>query len=198
MLLFFELFTVGTALLLGLHAWWRRGAAGAWLFGSLVALGWIREAYVQLRDLLYGFPVLDLVFGETPVIAAVSWAVSIYAALCWWEETSGWRWQERVPGALSLLAVAAFMVALACFFEPFLALSGMARWQAGTRATAGVPWIAWVGYPTLAVLFLVSYGMLATTLRRALPRLLGLALLLPSLAVAHAWGLQTLKHALGW
>lgn len=198
MLLFFEIFTLAAALVAGVHAWARRGAAGAWLFGSLLVLGWIRETYVALRDLLYGFPVLDLVFAGTPVMAAVIWAFSIYAALCWWEETSGWRWGERPPRPVPLLAVAGFMVALACFYEPFLALTGMARWQAGTRVTLGVPWIALIGYPTLTILFLVSYGVVVYRWRAWLPRLLTLALLLPGLALAHAWGLQQLKRLLGW
>jgi hypothetical protein len=198
MILFFELFVVAGALFAGLHAWARRGAAGAWLFGSLLLLGWVRETYVVLRDLLYGFPVLDLVFAGTPVIAAVIWAFSIYVALSWSEEVGAPRWRDDLPAASTLLLVAAFMIALACFYEPFLAHTGMARWQSGTRRTAGVPWIALIGYPTMAALHLLAYGATARWLPRAWPRGVALALLVPALAIAHAWGLQRLKHALGW
>jgi hypothetical protein len=198
MLLFFEIFTLASALVAWLHAWARRGAAGAWLLGSLLALGWIRETFVALRDLLYGFPVLDLIFGGTPVMAAVIWSFSIYAGICWWEEVSGWRWSERPPAMGPLGAVAGFMVLLACFYEPFLALTGMARWEPGTRTTAGVPWIALIGYPSLTLLFLAGYGAVVARWPAGLARLLTLALLLPGLAVAHAWGLQQLKRALDW
>lgn len=198
MRLFLELFTLGAALLVGVHAWGRRGAPGTWLFASLLALGWIRESYVALRDLLYGFPVLDLVFAGTPVIAAVIWAFSIYAALVWTEEVSAWTWSEApMPGG-ALLRTAFFMVALACFYEPFLALTDMARWEEGTRRTLGVPWIALVGYPTLTLLFLAAYGVVVWRWRRPWPRLLALAVLIPALAVGHATALQALKDALGW
>jgi hypothetical protein len=201
--LLLELVTVVFTALAGLHAWARRGWAGIWLFGSLVLLGWVRESFVVVRDLLYGFAPLYLVLGGTPLIAAVVWAYSIYAALCWSEEVTGRPWldgttRDAVPAPSTLGLVALFMMALACFYEPFLALTGMARWEGGTRATAGVPWIALIGYPTLAVAFLAVHGVLLGRLRHAGARLLALGLAMPALGMAHAWALQGLKRVLGW
>jgi hypothetical protein len=193
-----ELLTVSFTALAGLHAWARRGAAGLWLFGSLLLLGAVRESYVAFRDLLYGFAALHLEPGGTPLIAAVVWAYSIYVALAWSDEIAGPRSSEAVPPALTLALVALFMVALACFYEPFLAMTGLARWEEGTRATAGVPWIAIIGYPTLAVAFLVVHGAIAATVRHPLARLLAVAVAVPALGLGHAWGLQELKRLLGW
>jgi hypothetical protein len=196
--LLLELLTVAFTALAGLHAWARRGSGGLWLFGSLLLLGAVREGFVAFRELLYGFAPLHLEVGGTPLIAAVVWAFSIYAAVCWSEEVGGPRLGAGVPAARTLGLVALFMTALACFYEPFLALTDMARWEAGTRATGGVPWVALIGYPTLAVAFLAAHGAVAGRLRHPAARLLALAVVVPALALAHAWGLQQLKRLLGW
>ena len=203
--LLLELVTVAFTALAGLHAWARRGGAGLWLFGSLLLLGWVRESFVAVRDLLYGFAPLHLVLGGTPLIAAVVWAYSIYTALCWSEEMSGrpWfaeseSWRGAVPAPATLALVGLFMIALACFYEPFLALTGMARWEGGTRTTAGVPWIALIGYPTLAVAFLALHGAVIGRFRHAGARLLALGLSMPALGIGHAWALQELKRVLVW
>jgi hypothetical protein len=193
-----ELLTVSFTALAGLHAWARRGVAGLWLFGSLLLLGAVRESFVAYRDLLYGFAPLHLEPGGTPLIAAVVWAYSIYVALAWSDEIAGPRSSEAVPPALTLGLVSLFMVALACFYEPFLAMTGLARWEEGTRASAGVPWMALVGYPTLAVAFLVVHGAIAAAVRHPLARLLAVAVAIPALGLGHAWGLQELKRLLGW
>ena len=193
-----ELLTVGFTILAGLHAWARRGTAGLWLFGSLLVLGAVRETFVAFRDLLYGFAPVYLEIGGTPLIAAVVWAYSIYAALAWSEEIAGPRSSEAVPPPRTLGLVALFMVALACFYEPFLAMTGLARWEAGTRASAGVPWVALIGYPTLAVAFLVLHGFIAASVRHPLARGLAVAVAMPALGLGHAWGLQELKRLLGW
>jgi len=88
------------------------------------------------------------------------------------------------------------MIALACFYEPFLALIGMARWQAGTRSVLGVPLITWIGYPSLAVLFLLLWGWAMEKNSNA-KRAIALLIPLPFLAVGHALGLQAIKDALG-
>lgn len=196
--LLLELLTVLFTAIAGLHAWARRGTAGVWLFGSLLVLGAVRESFVVYRELLYGFAPLRLELLDTPLIAAVVWAYSIYAALVWSEEVTGPMSSESVPGPRALGLVSLFMVALASFYEPFLALTGMARWEVGTQASGGVPWIALIGYPTLAAAFLVVHGALATAFRHPLARLAGTALAVPALGVAHAWGLQALKRLLGW
>jgi hypothetical protein len=103
-----------------------------------------------------------------------------------------------VPAPRSLGLVALFMLALASFYEPFLALTGMARWEDGTRTTGSVPWIALVGYPSLAVAFLALYGGITGVLRSPGPRLLALGLAMPALGLAHAWALLALKRLLGW
>ena len=193
-----ELLTVSFTALAGLHAWARRGAAGLWLFGSLLLLGAVRESFVAFRDLLYGFASLHLDPGGMPLIAAVVWAYSIYVALAWSDEIAGPRSSEAVPPALTLGLVALFMVALACFYEPFLAMTGLARWEEGTRTSAGVPWIALLGYPTLAVAFLVVHGGIAAAVRHPLARLLAVAVAVPALGLGHAWALQELKRLLGW
>lgn len=197
---FFELLTVAFTAITGWHAWRVRGRDGLWLFGALLALGTLRENFVALAQWLYGFAPLRLRAGAAPVIAAVVWAFSIYAALCWVEEVSreSWRGGEWRPTPRFLALVAVFMMALACLYEPFLALVRMARWEEGTWKMAGVPVIALVGYPTLAVAFFAAFAALARRLRPGLPLLAGLAVVMPLLAFAHAWGLQALKHALGW
>lgn len=89
------------------------------------------------------------------------------------------------------------MMALAGFYEPFLKLIDMARWQEGTRTTLDVPWITLIGYPTLTVLFLLLWCRVMRRppggARTAL-LLVGLTLL----ALIHAAGLQGIKDLLGW
>jgi hypothetical protein len=179
------------------HALWLRRAEGAWLMGSLLMLGAVRENFVILREVLYGFAPLSLMLGRAPLIAAVIWGYSIYIAVIWAEEVSGESLERRVSVRL-LALVGLFMVALVGFYEPFLELIGMARWQEGTRATAGVPWIALVGYPALACPFLLLWGWVRHRFPSPGPRLLALAVALPLLASIHAEGLQRLKDWLGW
>jgi hypothetical protein len=166
------------------------------LLAALFLLGLLRENAVAIRALLYDFAPLSLRLGRAPLIATIIWGFSIYAALVFAEEVTGEPIGERIPSARALGAVALFMIALVGFYEPFLARVGMARWQEGTRATLGVPWIALVGYPTLAVGFLLLWGWAA---RRAKSlRLAILVLGIPALAMGHAFGLQALKRWLDW
>lgn len=194
--LFLELFTLGAFVALIVHGAWHRGGEGLALFAGLLALGFVRENAVAIREILYGFAPLALNLGRAPLIATVIWGLSIYAAMVFAEEVTGDPIGRRIPSARALGAVALFMIALVGFYEPFLARVGMARWQEGTRATLGVPWIALVGYPTLAAGFLLLWGWAST--RKVGLRLAILALGLPALALGHALGLQALKNALGW
>jgi len=178
------------------HAVALRGAAGAAFFGAMLLMGFLRENFVVLRDLLYGFAPLHLMFGRAPLIASIIWGYSIYAAVVWAEAVSGERYGARRPSGRFLALVAVFMIALACFYEPFLALIGMARWQAGTRTVLGVPLITWIGYPSLAVLFLLLWSWAMERGSRA-KRAVALLIPLPFLAVGHAVGLQAVKSALG-
>jgi hypothetical protein len=149
-----------------------------------------------LRDILYGFAPLHLMFGRAPLIASIIWGYSIYAAVVWAETVSGERYGARRPSGRFLAFVAVFMIALACFYEPFLALIGMARWQAGTRTVLGIPLITWIGYPSLAVPFLLLWSWAMGRDSRA-KRLATLLIPLPFLAIGHALGLQAVKDALG-
>lgn len=194
--LFIELFTLGAFLAIAWHAARTRGRAGVALLSALFLLGLIRENAVAIRALLYDFAPLALNLGRAPLIATIIWGFSIYAALVFAEEITGEALGNRVPSARALGAVALFMIALVGFYEPFLARIGMARWQEGTRATLEVPWIALIGYPTLSVGFLLLWGWAARR-SRAL-RVAILALGLPALALAHAFGLQALKRSLDW
>lgn len=196
--LFLELVTVVFFLLSAGHALWFRGAEGAWLFGALLLLGSARESFVVLRDVLYGFAPLSLMLGKTPLIAAVIWGYSIYLAVLWAEEMSGERLARHRPSRRWLLLVAIFMVALAGFYEPVLSRVGMARWEPGTRATAGVPWISLIGYPTLAVSFLLLWSAVLRWSPITRNRLVALAVMLPLLAVAHVEALYRLKDLLSW
>ncbi len=194
--LFIELFTLGAFLGTVWHAARTRGREGVALLAALFLLGLLRENAVAVRSLLYDFAPLALNLGRAPLIATVFWGFSIYAAVVFAEEVTGETIGSRVPPPRALGAVVLFMIALVGFYEPFLARIGMARWQEGTRATLGVPWIALVGYPTLAVGFLLLWGWAA---RRTAPlRLAILAPGLPALALGHAFGLQALKRWLGW
>lgn len=194
--LFIEVFTFLAFLATVWHAGSTRGRSGIALLSSLFLLGLIRENAVAIRALLYDFAPLTLQLGRAPLIATVIWGFSIYAALVFAEEVTGGPIGHRIPSARALGATALFMIALVGFYEPFLARIGMARWQEGTRATLGVPWIALIGYPTLAVGFLILWGGAARR-SRAL-RVAIVALSLPALALGHAFGLQALKNSLGW
>lgn len=194
--LFIEIFTFLAFLATVWHAGATRGREGVALLSALFLLGLLRENAVAIRSLLYDFAPLALHLGRAPLIATIIWGFSIYAALVFAKEVSGETIGRGVPSARALGAVAIFMIALVGFYEPFLARIGMARWQEGTRATVGVPWIALIGYPTLAVGFLILWGWAARR-SRAL-RLAVLSLGLPALALGHAFGLQALKGALGW
>ena len=196
--LFIELFTLGAFLVSLAWAIRRRGALGAWFYGSMLALGAIRENVVILREYLYGFAPLTLMLGAAPVISAIIWGFSIDAAVCWAERVTGERLQSLRWGWHFLLSVAAFMIALACFYEPFLKLIGMARWQQGTWTVLDVPLTALIGYPSLSVLFLLLWGAVMTRGRGTASRVVALLVLLSALAAVHAWGLQSVKSWLAW
>ncbi|HWM90823.1 MAG TPA: hypothetical protein VN493_08660 [Thermoanaerobaculia bacterium] len=188
--LFIEVLTLVFFLATVAHAGATRGRGGLALFGSLLFLGFVRENFVVLREVLYGFSPLSLMLGKAPLIASIIWGYSIYLAVVWAEEVTGEPLREDRPSGRFLAAAALFMMALACFYEPFLALIRMARWQEGTRMTLGVPWIALVGYPSLTILYLLLRGWA----KRPLLFWTGLAIL----ALAHTAGLQALKDLLGW
>jgi hypothetical protein len=174
---------------------------GAWLLCSFAVAGWVRESFVIVMRYLYGFAPLALVLGATPVISFVIWGFSIYAALLWAEtvvDPARLGAGERHPGGRLLAGVALFMVALAVFYEPFLKLIAMARWEAGTRATLDVPWIALVGYPSMAVLLLLVHATVMRRTRGVAAWVAALVAAMSTLAVAHAAALQQLKRALGW
>lgn len=171
---------------------------GGWLVLSLVAAAWVRESFVVVVRWLYGFAPLTLMLGRTPLLSVVIWGFSIVAALVWAEAVLQRRDAHLRPDARVLAGVAVFMLALACFYEPFLRLAGMAHWEAGTRATAGVPWIALVGYPTLATALLALHAALVRRFPAGGARAAVLAVAMSGLAVAHAAGLTALKAALGW
>jgi hypothetical protein len=196
--LFIELLTLACFLGVVAHAIWLRGRTGAALFGAMLLLGFLRENFVVLRDILYGFSPLHLMLGRAPLIASIIWGYSIYAAVVWAEAISGERlgFGERL--SLRFLGlVTLFMIALACFYEPFLALIGMARWQQGTWTVLGVPVITLIGYPSLAVLFLLLWSFAMSRSSRT-KRSAAFLVALPLIACGHAFGLQTLKDALGW
>ncbi len=194
--LFIETFTLGAFLATVVHAASTRGRSGLELLGALFLLGLLRENAVAIRSLLYGFAPLAFHLGRAPLIATVIWGFSIYTALVFAEEMSGTTTGAGFAPARVLGWVAVFMVALVGFYEPFLSRMGMARWQAGTRTTLGVPWIATIGYPTLAVGFLLLWQ--SARRRSPIGRIALLAVGLPALALGHAFGLQALKSALGW
>jgi hypothetical protein len=195
--LFIELITLAFFLLCVAHAVALRGWEGAWLFGAMLFLGLVRENFVALYRILYEFAPLTLQLGLAPLIGSIIWGYSIYLAVVWAEGMSGEPLSERSPSRRFLGLAALFMVALACFYEPFLRLIGMARWQIGTRATLDVPWIALVGYPTLTVGFLLAWSW-AVRVRPWKRRTARLVATLVPLALVHAGGLQGLKRWLGW
>lgn len=191
--LFIEILTLVFFLGTVAHAVYLRGREGAGFFAALLYLGFVRENVVTLRNVLYGFSPLHLMLGKAPLIASIIWGYSIYAAVVWAEAISGERLSSRRPSPLFLGLAALFMMALACFYEPFLKLIGIAKWQEGTRTVLDVPLIALIGYPSLTVLFLPLWSWALRGRRAA-----ALVVALIVLAVAHALGLQALKDVLGW
>jgi hypothetical protein len=197
--LFLELATLASFVATVAWAGRRFGRDGWWLAGFLAALGAVRENFVVLERYLYGFADLALMLGRAPVIAAVIWAFSILAGVAAAEAILGRDFHAGQPPRVAELGIVAlFLLGLAGFFEPFLALVEMARWEPGTAAVAGVPKIALVGYPTFAVLSLAVSGPLLARFRATGPRLAALAAAVPALALGHAWALARLKAALGW
>lgn len=196
--LFIELLTLAFCLGTVAHALALWGRTGAAFFGAMFLLGFLRENFVTLREILYGFSPLHLMLGRAPLIASIVWGYSIYAAVIWAETVSGERLSGRRPSGRFLGLVALFMMALAVFYEPFLALIRMAKWQQGTWRILGVPPIALIGYPTLAVLFLLLWTWVLRRSPRPGTRAAWLLVTLPILALGHALGLQGLKDLLGW
>ena len=198
--LLLELTTVFFFFVCCLHAVRVRGALGFRLMVMLAALGFVRESFVIVREILYGYADLNLKLGFAPLIAAVIWGYSIYLAICCAESITGERLEELKVRALSTgwwAIIGLFMVTLVGFYEPFLELVGMARWQDGTLKTAGVPWIALVGYPTLSVPFVYLWSRVEAQLRGAKRWGVELAFVM-FLALCHASALQLLKDFLGW
>ena len=195
--LFIELLTLLFFLATVAHAVWLRGKSGAGLFGALLFLGFVRENFVILREVLYGFAPLTLMLGKAPVIASIIWGYSIYLAVIWAEAMTNESLEDRRPSGRFLTLAALFMIALACFYEPFLKLIDMARWQSGTRATLDVPWITLIGYPSLTVLFLLLW---CQVMRRpaGIARTVLLLAGLTVIALLHVIGLQGLKDLLRW
>jgi hypothetical protein len=196
--LLFQLVMAVATVLVTLNAIRQRGTLGAWLMLPLLLLGALRENLVAIERWLYGFTPLPMQVGRAPLIAAVVWAFSIAAAVEFGEVAVGESLAPRRPSLRLLAAVALFMVALAGFYEPLLNLVNMARWEIGTRATAGVPWIALLGYPSFAVGFLLLWGTVLERIASTATRIVALAAGGAALAACHAAGLEALKRALGW
>ena len=196
--LFIELITLVFFLLTVAHGVARRREDGVWLFGSLFFLGFVRENFVVLRDYLYGFAPLNLMGGKAPLIASIIWGYTIYIAICFAEGMTGESLDDRRPSVRFYVFTGLFMVATVGFYEPFLELIGMARWEDGTRATGGVPWIALIGYPSLTLPFLALWCWSMRTGRGVAPRAVRIVLLIGTLALVHAAGLQALKDGLNW
>lgn len=197
--LLFELAMTGAFLAVAAWAARRWGSSGLWLVGFLFALGILRENFVALARLLYGFADLHLELGAAPLVAAVVWGFSILAAVSAAEAITGRPFDPGEPPAGTPLLVAAlFLVTLAGFYEPLLARAGMARWEAGTLTIARTPAIALIGYPALGAAALALSGAIQARWPERRARLAAYALATPLLALAHAVGLQGLKRALGW
>ena len=196
--LFLELTTLAAFLACAIAATRKRGALGLWLYGSVTVLGALRENFVVLARALYGFADLAFTLGRAPLLSAVIWGLSIDAAVAFAERTTPDRLAPgRLPARFQA-AVAAFMLALAGFYEPFLKLVDLARWEPGTRRVFGVPQLALVGYPTLALLFLALFAFVTARWPRPGPRFVAFALAIPVLAFGHAAALTALKRWLGW
>lgn len=194
--LFLELTTFAFCAVVAAHAWRLRGLRGLSFLFALLVLGFVRENFVVLRDILYGYGDL-LTLGAAPILGAVIWGYSLYVAVCWTEVMTGERLDDLLPSPRFLLLVGLFMMALVGFYEPFLDLVDMARWQDGTRKTLGMPWIALIGYPSLTVPFVKLWCRLTRVGSSLLRRTL-LSVTVPVLAIAHAWGLAQLKELLSW
>lgn len=198
MLLFAEVLTLVFFLLCVAHAFAMRRREGAWLFGALLAMGLVRENFVAFYRYLYEFAPLTLMLGLAPVIGSIIWGYSIYACIVWVEAMTGERLSQERPSARFLGLAALFMMALACFYEPFLKLIGMARWEPGTWFVLDVPPIALIGYSTLTLLFLGAWSWVLRTKTQGLSRAGLLTAALLPIALGHAAGLQALKSWLGW
>jgi len=197
-LIFAELVTLFFFLLCIAHAIAMRGREGAWLFGALLGLGLVRENFVALYKLLYDFAPLTLRLGVAPLIGSIIWGYSIYLCLVWVEVMSGERLSGKSPSPRFLALCALFMMALACFYEPFLKLIGMARWEEGTWLVLDIPPIALIGYSSLAVLFLLAWSWALRRGWHSGRRALALSAVLLPIALGHAMGLQLLKNLLRW
>lgn len=197
LVLFLELTTLLFFVLVIEHARRERGRFGVLLLVAMLGLGFLRENFVTLKNLLYGYGDLYLDLGAAPLIGAIIWPYSIYVACCWAERVSGRRLEDASGDWRFLALMGLFMVSLVGFYEPLLHRVGMARWEEGTRSTLHAPWIAFIGYPTLAISATALFGALirrASSWRLAI----GLTLAAATLAAVHAWGLQQLKDLLGW
>lgn len=198
MLLFAELITLLFFLLCIAHAVALRGAEGAWFFGALLTLGLVRENFVALYRYLYEFAPLTLMLGLAPLIGSIIWGYSIYLCVVWVEGVTGEALSSLRPTVKFLGLSTFFMASLACFYEPFLSLIGMARWEPDTWFVLGVPPIALVGYSSLAVFFLLAWSWALRKEKQGTHRAALLAATLILIALGHATGLQTLKSWLGW
>jgi hypothetical protein len=194
--LFVELLTLLFFLATVAHAVWWRGKSGAGLLGALLFRGFVRENVVILRQFLYGFGPLTLMLGKAPLIASIIWGYSLPRGGLG-GDPDGESLEDRRPSAKLLALAALFMMALAGFYEPFLKLIDMARWQPGTRTTLDVPLDYLAGYLSLTVSFLLLW----CGLMRRPPGVARTALLLLGLtflALLHVVGLQSLKDLLKW
>ncbi len=196
--LLFQVVMIGATVLVTWNALRWRGTLGAWLMLPLLLLGALRENLVAIEHWLYGFAPLAPPAGRAPLIAAVVWAFSIAAAIEFGEVVARESLAPRRPSLRLLAAVALFMVALAGFYEPLLKLVDMARWETDTRSTAGVPWIALLGYPSFAVGFLLLWGTVLDRLAATRGRIVTLAIGGAAFAACHAAGLEALKRTFGW
>lgn len=200
--LFLELTTILFFGICVAHAVILRGARGRRLMLMMMGLGFVRETFVVLTRYLYGYAELNLELGVTPLIAAVIWGYSIYGAICFAELVTKQDLelviQEGARRSVRWwLAIAGFMTCLVGFYEPFLELVGMARWEDGTRKLYGAPWIACVGYPTLALSFSWLWIEIERRWTGTARRLMEGTMILV-LGPLHGWGLQNLKDILGW
>jgi len=197
MLLFVELFALISFLLCVAHAIYFRRSLGAIYFVSTFYMGFVRENFVLIRQILYGFIRLTLILGKAPLIATIVWAYSIYVSISWAEEVGGEKFSEKNSWKFIAL-VCLFMIALAFFYEPFLKLIGMARWETGTRVFLDTPLIALVGYPTMTLLYLCLWRWIMTRYIRTASRLIVFLILIPPVAIFHALALQAMKTFLRW
>ena len=196
--LFIELFTLFSFLICIVEALRSRGATGGWFFFAALTMGVVRENFVIVRDYLYGFAPLTLMVGKAPLIGAIIWGFSIYACIVWAEVVSGERFDRTPPTPRFTGLVCLFLLSLAFFFEPFLKLIDMARWQAGTRSVLDVPLIAMIGYPSMTALFLAMWGPLLGPDRPPARRAGGIVVAMTAISLLHVVALQGLKGALGW